>query len=100
MSEEYMTKREIVEEWLHQICCNCEAYAGMEDEYHPGEYDMEINELLRSAGGLVSRVQYEPGTEEWENFESEGYLWETPSDEQVEELYPKALEELEEWDVD
>ena len=84
------SKREVVEAWLHDICSSCESLKHAEDDYHPGEYDADINEMLRDADGLVSFVEYEPGTLEWENFEAEGYLWSTPSEAQVEKLYPKA----------
>jgi hypothetical protein len=94
-------KRGLVEEWLHDICMSCEMFATMEDDYHPGEYDSEIDEMLADAEGLVNFMQYEPGSDEWENFDPEGYVWTSPSDAQVELLYPKALQwrkEMEEND--
>jgi hypothetical protein len=86
------SKRELVEMWLHDICTSCESLATAEDDYHPGEYDADIEEMLKSADGLVSLVEYEPGSDDWENFEPEGYLWSTPTDAQVEKLYPLALQ--------
>jgi hypothetical protein len=98
VSEE--NKRQLVEEWLHDICMTCEMFATMEDDYHPGEYDKEIAELLDSALGLVSFVEYEPGSDEWESFEAEGYLWQSPTDGQVEKLYPAALQWLKEREAE
>lgn len=94
MEGKEMSKREVVEEWLNQLCGNCEGYASMEDDYHPGEYDAKIDGLITLSEGLIHLVQYESGSDEWENFEPEGYLWSTPSDEQVERLYQTALTDL------
>ncbi len=91
-------KREVVEAWLHDICMSAESLAHAEDDYHPGEYDTEIDEMMKEAEGLVSFVEYEAGSREWEDFEPEGYLWQTPTDAQVEKLYPKAAEWLAEME--
>lgn len=88
MSE--INKRKIVEDWLHDVCISCETLASMEDDYHPGEYDTEIDELLAATEGLVQLYGYEPGSDEWENFDPEGYLWSSPTDEQVERLFSHA----------
>ncbi len=88
------TKREVVEEWLNQLCSSCEGYKSMEDDYHPGEYESEIDALVKLSEGLIHFVQYEPGSDEWENFDPEGWLWSTPSDAQVERLYSTALADL------
>lgn len=93
---EEINKRKLVEQWLHEMCSSCEMFASMEDDYHPGEYDAEIDEMLADANGLITYISYSPGSDEWENFEPEGYLWSSPSHSQVEKLYPKAVAWFEE----
>ncbi len=90
-------KRKTVEFWLDELCSSLESFESMEDDYHPGEYDSDKAEIVAETDGLIRHVSYEPGSDAWENFESEGWLWSTPSDAQVEALYPKALKDLATW---
>lgn len=91
-------KRQLIEDWLNALCQDCEILASMEDDYHPGEYTKEIDEILSDAQGFINFVQYEPGSDEWENFDPEGYVWTRPNDAQLESLYPKALKWREEYE--
>ncbi len=93
-------KRLLVEEWFNSLCQSCDILLSAEDDYHRGEHSAQIDEILAEAEGFISFVEYSPYSDEWENFEPEGYLWRSPNDSQVEKLYPKATkwrEELESY---
>ena len=82
-----MNKREVVEEYLYALCTEIDL---CEDASDP--YDCEEKDGLLAAGdGLIHYVKYEPGTEGYEQYWPEGWLYKTPSDAQVEKLYPAAI---------
>ena len=84
-------KRELVEEYLSSLCLEIELCEQASDPYDCDEKD----HLLLLGDGLIHYVEYEPGSEEWENFYPEGWLYKTPTNAQVEKLYPKAIEHFE-----
>ena len=81
-----MSKREVVEDWLNSLCMEIEMCVSANDPYPCEDED----EMLAEAEGLISYVKYDAGSDEWENFAPEGYLFDSPSNEQVERLYEKA----------
>lgn len=81
-----MNKREIVEAYLNCMCQNISIMVDFDAEEH------EIQEELNSVDGLITFVEYEPYSLEWETFMPEGFLWTKPTDEQVDKLYQQATE--------
>ena len=84
-------KRELVEEYLRHICLAIELCESTNDPY-PCE---ESDSWVKDADGLIEYIEYEPGSDNWENFLPEGWLYNEQADEQVEKLYPQALAEFE-----
>jgi len=89
-----MNKREVVEAWLNKMCLEIEMCVSASDPYPCEDED----DMLAEAEGLISYVKYDPGTDEWENFAPEGYLFDIPSNEQIERLYPKAKADFDEME--
>lgn len=85
-----MKKREVVEQWLKECCMELEIMQTANDPYPPDEAEQDA--ILQPTDGLINYVEYEPGSDEWENFHSEGWLYTSPTDAQVEKLYPIADE--------
>ena len=83
-----MNKREMVETYLNGLCQELDLMEMAHDPYPVPEDEQDA--VLGKARGLISYTKYEPGTPEWEGFAPEGWLWTTPSDAQVEEIYPDA----------
>lgn len=83
-----MNKREIVEEYLNALCLEIETCHDMNDPYPCPTEDED--RIMKASLGLISYTQYEPGSDEWEAFYPEGWLYQTPSDEQVERLFADA----------
>lgn len=68
-------KRELVELMLNSICRNIELCEGASDPYECEETDFFLEGTL----GLIYHERFD------------GWYWKTPTNEQVEKLYPDAL---------